>query len=306
MTSENSALDLDVEMLRPPINRAMRMLDRSFFHKKIPAVAAVIQDSKRISQIKSELLNDALQLERVQHIRPMYDASGQKTGKKGIILKPEIKEEDASTWSPNLAELITSSQVQLESLYLNLNYEYWDYADIISSILPPDLQDDIPQGFATVGHIAHFNLREQYLPYKHLIADVIMDKHSNIRTVINKIENVGAKNIYRTFSYELLAGLDDMHVEVSEQNCLFRFDYSKVYWNSRLQTEHMRLVETFKSGEAVADVMAGVGPFAVPAGKKKCFVYANDLNPDSYASLEDAITRNKVTSSPSPCLATAH
>lgn len=40
--------------------------------------------------------------------------------------------------------------------------------------------------------------------------------------------------------------------------------------------------------------MAGVGPFAVPAGKKGVFVWANDLNPDSIASMRDAITRNKV------------
>lgn len=136
------------------------------------------------------------------------------------------------------------------------------------------------------------NLREQYLPYKHLIAAVLLDKNPTVRTVINKTEDVASE--YRTFSYELLAGDPDMNVELKEEECFFRFDYSKVYWNSRLNTEHRRIVGMFKEGEAVCDVMAGVGPFAVPAGKKKVFVWANDLNPDSYASLEDAISRNKV------------
>lgn len=141
---------------------------------------------------------------------------------------------------------------------------------------------------------AHLNLREEYLPYKALIAQVLLDKNPTIRTVINKTDEVGDQNAYRTFSYELLAGQHDLNVEVHEQNCAFRFDYSKVYWNSRLETEHRRMVEKFESGEAVCDVMAGVGPFSVPAGRKGCFVWANDLNPNSFGSLGDAVERNKV------------
>lgn len=119
-----------------------------------------------------------------------------------------------------------------------------------------------------------------------------------MRTVINKTDEVGTENEYRTFSYELLAGEDDMNVEVNEENCIFQFDYAKVYWNSRLNTEHRRLVSMFKPGEAICDVMAGVGPFSIPAGKKRCFVWANDLNPASFKSLETAVTRNKVTCCP--------
>ena len=118
--------------------------------------------------------------------------------------------------------------------------------------------------------------------------------------MINKISDVGdtadpVQNPFRTFNYELLAGSPSLDVTVHEEDCTFRFDYSKVYWNSRLHTEHKRLYETyFREGEAVADVMAGVGPFAVPAGKRRVFVWANDLNPESFRSLTDAIKRNKV------------
>lgn len=141
---------------------------------------------------------------------------------------------------------------------------------------------------------AHLNLRQQYLPYKSLIAQVLLDKNVAVRSVINKIDDVGSASEYRTFQYELLCGDRNLNVEVKEEDCYFRFDYSEVYWNSRLNTEHHRLVEKFKGGEAVCDVMAGVGPFAVPAGKKMVFVWANDLNPDCYTSLKDAIKRNKV------------
>jgi tRNA (guanine37-N1)-methyltransferase len=48
--------------------------------------------------------------------------------------------------------------------------------------------------------------------------------------------------------------------------------------------------------DVVYDVMAGIGPFAVPAAKKKCSVLANDLNPESYKWLQHNIELNKVTS----------
>ena len=145
--------------------------------------------------------------------------------------------------------------------------------------------------------IAHLNIRDQYLPYKNIIAQVLLDKNPHIKTVINKIDNVGSENEFRTFAYEVLGGPDDLNVEVSEAGCVFKFDYSKVYWNSKLDTEHKRIAGLFKPGEVVADVMAGIGPFAVPAGKKGVFVWANDKNPESYRYLEDAIRRNKVSSS---------
>lgn len=180
---------------------------------------------------------------------------------------------------------------------MQFDYDFFNYSEITSAIIPPPEKksdDEIPQGFALAGHVAHLNLRERYWPYKHLIAEVLADKNPMVRTVINKLDDVGTENAFRTFQYEVLYGPDDMNVEVKEQGCTFKFDFAKVYWNTRLHTEHERLCNMFSEGEAVCDVMAGVGPFAIPAGKKKCFVWANDLNPESYKSLVENIRINKV------------
>jgi len=53
-------------------------------------------------------------------------------------------------------------------------------------------------------------------------------------------------------------------------------------------------VKLFKSSDRICDVFAGIGPFAVPAAKKGCFVYANDLNPRSYHYLVHNLRLNKV------------
>lgn len=140
----------------------------------------------------------------------------------------------------------------------------------------------------------HLNLREQWLSYKYLIAEILKDKNPTVRTVINKTEDVGSQSQFRTFPFELLIGDNDLNVIQHEQDCEFRFDYARVYWNSRLETEHRRLVEKFQPGQMVCDVMAGVGPFAVPAGRKRIFVWANDLNPHGYEVMRDAVQRNRV------------
>lgn len=79
-----------------------------------------------------------------------------------------------------------------------------------------------------------------------------------------------------------------------EGDCTFAFDFTKVYWNSRLSGEHERIVHMFKPDAVVADVFAGVGPFALPAAKKGCAVLANDLNPESYKYLVQNIKSNNV------------
>ena len=285
------------EMFRPPINRGMKVLDRTFFQKRMPLSAARIFDKKNITRCRKELerSRDILSLERCAVIKP--DPTDTQGECKCILLRSQITDDgQPRPWSKTVQRLTRENLISIVPYELHLDYDYWTYHDIATSILPPTSSEDeeIPSGFTTVGHVAHLNLRDKYLPYKETIGNLLLDKNHSVRTVINKIDDVGDENEYRTFKYEVLAGPDDMDVEIRELDCTFRFNYAKVYWNSRLNTEHERLVKMFREGEAVCDVMAGIGPFAVPAGRKKVFVWANDLNPDSCESLVDAIDRNKV------------
>ena len=66
----------------------------------------------------------------------------------------------------------------------------------------------------------------------------------NIKTVVNKTTSIN--NTYRNFAMEVLAGCNDFNVTVKENYVKFEFDFSKVYWNPRLSTEHERLVKLLK------------------------------------------------------------
>lgn len=45
-----------------------------------------------------------------------------------------------------------------------------DICSAVQRLLPPDTE--VPTAFETVGHIAHLNLKEEHLPYKHVIGQV--------------------------------------------------------------------------------------------------------------------------------------
>ncbi|KAI8370715.1 Met-10+ like-protein-domain-containing protein [Radiomyces spectabilis] len=176
-----------------------------------------------------------------------------------------------------------------EPSFMNLRL---DMITGLQAVMPSE-NTEVPSSFTIVGHIVHLNLKEEHEPYKRLIAEVLLDKNKKVTSVVNKTNNID--NTYRNFQMEVLAGDGNMVASLKENGCRFTFDFSKVYWNSRLQAEHRRIVDMFQKGSTVLDVFAGVGPFALPAVKKGCLVYANDLNPASYHWLNENIRLNKIT-----------
>lgn len=122
---------------------------------------------------------------------------------------------------------------------------------------------------------------------------MLLDNNPQIRTVVNKTNSID--ETFRFFKMEVLAGDDDLMATMKENGCQFTFDYSKVYWNSRLATEHRALVGLFQRGDIVLDVFAGVGPFSLLAARKGCIVHANDLNPVAFHSLANNAEINKLS-----------
>ncbi len=124
-------------------------------------------------------------------------------------------------------------------------YDFFTFDQIARALLPPSVT--VPAGFAITGHVAHLNLRKQQLPYRRLIGELIVEKVTGIRTVVNKIGSIN--NVYRNFCAEVIGGEPVFVARVKEQNATFEFDFSAVYWNSRLQVEHSRVVALVKPTE---------------------------------------------------------
>lgn len=76
-------------MFRPPVNYAMRSLDRSFFKKSVHLAAAKVYDIKKISELRSSLSKELLRQDRISPItRDPTDKNA-----KSFLLRPDIEAE---------------------------------------------------------------------------------------------------------------------------------------------------------------------------------------------------------------------
>ncbi|KAI8083103.1 guanine(37)-N1-methyltransferase [Halteromyces radiatus] len=274
-------------MLAPPAHHGMTVLNREAFKTSIKTLALRVP-LKKIKLVQKTLSNDILGLPRLPSV--VRDPEFNET--RLLLLRDDLK--DVNELPSESKKFIDNEELKVVTHNIDLDYSYWTTEQILHSVIP-DTVKEIPSAYTQVGHIAHMNLREELYPWKHLIGQVFLDKNKNITSVVNKINSIDTT--FRFFKMEVLAGDSNMIAEVKESGCRFKFDFSKVYWNSRLHTEHDRLVKSFKKDELVCDVFAGVGPFAVPAAKNGVTVYANDLNPESFRWLKENKTHNKIPES---------
>lgn len=280
------------EPLMPVNVRGMKALDRGKFSRKVTVAVLKVSEDK-LSKITQVCRPYFLKLENFKPVQNC-DSETDTLPKKFIHLNPEkvskwadIPEEDQKTLQSNGIDCDNFG-----SRTIQLGYDNWRYEQIFKSVLPEN--EEVVSGFSQIGHIIHLNLREHLLEYRPLIGQVLVDKIKTCRTVVNKCNTID--NTYRNFSMEVIAGDEDFLVTVKENRCNFQFDFSKVYWNPRLGKEHERILSYLKPGDVLFDVFCGVGPFSVPAAKRKTRVFANDLNPDSFKWLNHNAKANKVDS----------
>lgn len=276
---------MDCELLQPPCEvQGMVELKREKFAKaiQIPRLWVREEKAQKVLPVVKKLL---LKMEKLKPVKPctLNEVDGRE-----ILLHPT----PVKQWEDLPCNELEQHEVNKENFaftQIQLTYDNWRADEILKAVLPKD--EEGLTSYSRIGHIVHLNLRDHLLPYKNLIGLVLLDKVANCKTVVNKASTID--NTYRNFQLELLCGEPIYQVETKENGVFFEFDFSKVYWNPRLSTEHERIVQMLKPGDVLYDVFAGVGPFSVPAAKKKCTVLANDLNPESFRWLQHNLKRNK-------------
>lgn len=86
------------DMFRPPVNRAMRTLDRSFFRKTVPLASAKVFQNSEISRVRKELATtkDLLVLPRLSSVQEIKEQDG--SMRKALLLRETLKH-DGMCWN---------------------------------------------------------------------------------------------------------------------------------------------------------------------------------------------------------------
>lgn len=176
---------------------------------------------------------------------------------------------------------------------VSFNYKQFTASYILSKVLPVEVHPP-PTSFESIGHVAHLNLRENHLPYRYLIGEVLLETLPTIETVIHKVGEVTGP--FRTYDFSVLAGRPDTAVKVTESGIQMQFDMAEVYWSARLSEERQRILKNeIKPGDVVADAFCGVGAICLMAAAQlNCTILANDWNPKAVEYLEKNTVLNGV------------
>jgi len=162
---------------------------------------------------------------------------------------------------------------------------------LLRGAVPDDALTSFSGHFDVIGDIAIVSIPPELEDYKRTVAETILAGRKNIYTVLNKVHKVRSDS--RIASYEILIG-DTTFTRYREFGFQYRFDVTKVFFNSHMAYERMRVTNQVEPGEHVLVPFCGVGPFAIPAAARGARVVAIEQNPDAYFWLRENITLNHV------------
>ena len=92
-----------------------------------------------------------------------------------ILFDPSAIDENSKTQICEAIHHVTGFQPEFAMTEVELDYDNWDVKRCLRAVLPEELEFS---GYSQVGHIAHLNLREELLPFKKVIGEILLDKVS--------------------------------------------------------------------------------------------------------------------------------
>jgi tRNA wybutosine-synthesizing protein 2 len=152
----------------------------------------------------------------------------------------------------------------------------------------------LPAGYQSIGDICIINLNSELLGKNKEIGLGILEILPRFKTIGNKVGEISG--VFREPQIEIIAGEKNTETTVKENNCLYKFDVTKLMFAKGNINERVRIANSVKPGEIIVDMFAGIGYFSVPMGKLSKFkkIYSIELNPNAFFYLNENIKLNKI------------
>lgn len=170
--------------------------------------------------------------------------------------------------------------------------------------VPEELRGLLPTSFDLVGDVLVTKLPEALLPHAAAVGAAFLAATPAAKVVAH---DAGVKDEFRIRNLRVIAGEPRLRTVHRENGLDLEVDLGTCYFSPRLAGERARVAGRVAPGEAVLDLFAGVGPFAILLAKRARprRVYAVDANPDAVALLSTNVRKNKVESIVVPMLGDA-
>ena len=155
-------------ILKPPqCVFGMTVLDKSAFTKliKVPSITVPLDKLNAIKKLKAY----HLKIPQITNFIELEDDNARKSSHKLILLDP-TKIHSFSNFEKSVANVLSEngiSEDDFKEYEVKLTYDNWTCHDILHAVIPENVS-----GYTSVGHICHFNLRDEVLQYKNLIGKI--------------------------------------------------------------------------------------------------------------------------------------
>ncbi len=150
----------------------------------------------------------------------------------------------------------------------------------------------LSSSFDVVGDIAIVKIPSELEKKKSVIANEILSRMKNVRTVLRQSSAVQGE--FRTRELEFVGGIEQYETIHKENGCFFRVNVREAYFSPRLSTERERIANLVMNGERIFNMFAGIGTFSIIIAKTKvCTADTIDKNEKAIEFCFDSIKLNK-------------
>ncbi|MHA1302288.1 MAG: class I SAM-dependent methyltransferase [Candidatus Heimdallarchaeaceae archaeon] len=166
--------------------------------------------------------------------------------------------------------------------------------EVLEGIIPNNLLDKIPTGYAITGDIAIVRFRTRDIDrYKEVIGEAIINADPRVKVVVEQLDT---KTIFRKPMIKHVAGEKRTQTIHKEFGTLFHIDIAKLTFSPGNKREREFLINNVKENETIVDMFACVGnlSLAIAVQHPTAKIFAVEKNPEAFHYLIKNIKINKV------------